>query len=104
MIIQVCGHLIETKYIYTISEVYSDTGYNAIMVYFDVKFLNDKSTQISVEKETNNVYYCEEYQQEKALMIKEMQKIRDWLICKWKASQLVIPKIEFNESQTTKEM
>jgi len=105
MIIQVCGHLIDTQYIYEITEIktwFYDSGWDdgyGVSGSFTINFLDKKS--IEINNPGNGIYktmHTPAYKTEESRISKQLNNVRDQLICKWKANQLAIPKIEFNES------
>jgi len=107
MIIQVCGHLIDTQYIYEIHKVESnwvevgDIGYESYRNHgsFRIDFLSNRS--IYIEKDSysrHKTMHTPEYKKEESQISKQLNYVRDQLICKWTANQLSIPKIEFDES------
>jgi len=101
MILQICGHLIDTQYIYEITEVKTSFydiyhGYGCSGA-FNINFLNQKS--ILIELNSNGVEYktmhTPEYKKAEAKISRQLNDARDQLVTKWKANQLAIPKIEF---------
>jgi len=107
MILQICGNIIDTQYIYNISEPISRIRSNdddwsySLSVEFNILFLNNNS--ITIEKTglgSFEYYDGNDLKNEKLCLLNELNNVRDQLICKWKANQLVIPKIEFDESNS----
>lgn len=108
MILQICGHLIDTQYIYNITKV--ETTFESVNDYngftangqFIIEFLNSKSKHIQISGyREHKTIHTDGYKKEEAEISRKLNDVRDQLICKWKANQLVIPKIEFDESNIT---
>lgn len=106
MIIQVCGKIIDTNFIYEITETKTtfegvgDYEYERYCVSggFKIKFVNEK--EIIINKNgygSHKTMHTPEYKLEESKISKQLNDVRDQLICKWKANQLVITKIEFDE-------
>lgn len=107
MIIQVCGHLIDTQYIYEITKVettFYQVGWDnhdryAVTGRFKINFINKKDILITKEGNySHKTMHTTEYKAEESIVLKQLNDVRDQLIYKWKTNQLSIPKIEFNES------
>lgn len=103
MIIQICGHLIDTQYIYKVSNITTeyhhidDKGFR-LSGQFEICFLNQKSIVIC---KSGNAYKFHQKlhdpirDQERNEIKQALNNVRDQLICKWKTDQIEIPKIDF---------
>jgi len=94
MILQICGNIIDTQYIYSISICHA--AFDCCV--FDISFINQKSISITRQINAPEPFNFNEYTERKNKSMAELSNVRDQLICKWKANQLSIPKIEFDES------
>lgn len=108
MILQICGNIIDTKYIYNVRNVnhicesqhFIDAVREIEHFEFTVDFINQKSITISHSRDLSRFVGSDLYLKNLTKFRGEMCDIRDQLICKWKANQLVIPKIEFDEDNS----
>lgn len=104
MIVQVLDKLIETNFIYNISEVeqnweaYDDYKKIRANCTFHIYFLN--SNMISIYKVSSRYTsrLDEEFEKISEELYINMNKVRDALIKYWNKSKLNIPKIDIDES------
>jgi hypothetical protein len=106
MVIHICGHLIDTQYIYHISEVKCNVGgldnypHNNYYVagLFHVHFVNEKSICISLNaKSMYKSMHSVEYKKDEKEISDKLNSIRNQLIKIWSNNQSSIPKIDFDE-------
>lgn len=106
MIIQFCGYLIDTQFIYNISDVkcsfegdgsYPHDRYYAIGS-FKINFVNERIICISLNSNsTHKTMHTDGYKKDEAEISIKLNNVRNKLIKIWSQNQSSIQKINFDE-------
>jgi hypothetical protein len=107
MVIQVCGFLIDTQFIYHISEVKCNFSENSgypydgyfCNGYFDINFVNQRQISISINgKKNHETMHTNGYRTEERITTAKLNQVRNRLVNIWSNNQSSIPKIDFDET------